>query len=107
VDPVAQWVADPHAMARTEEDDYLRQHWWASRMTEARKMAIMSRGTLRDQVRLVSQEGPVASAWLGAISTFPTSTVLRDNEFRSLIRWVLGLSLLSEGVSLPECLECG
>ena len=62
-------------------------------------------GTARDQVRLLSQEGPIASAWLSVVPSKPANTLLPDTDFRSLCRYWLGLPLLQDG-SVTKCPLC-
>ena len=63
-------------------------------------------GTARDQVRLIGQEGALASAWLTVTPSRAYNTSLSDTDFRSLCRFWLGLPLLPDG-STYLCLQCG
>ena len=104
-DPVSRWTIAPSALA-TADSSFAKQSWWAEQVAEARRLHLPSLGTARDQVRLVNQEGPFASAWLSAIPNRALGNVLVDTEFRSLCRYWLGLPLLPQGESLPPCPEC-
>ena len=63
-------------------------------------------GTARDQVRLISQEGPVASAWISALPSRAANTILPDSDFRNLCRYWLGVPLLPDG-KVQQCPLCG
>ena len=62
-DPVSLWVKDPSAIVKADKQ-YSSQKWWTEQVTTARKAQLRLTGTARDQARMLSQEGPLASAWL-------------------------------------------
>ena len=104
-DPLARWFEEP-ARILSADTSFASQHWWACECVKARKDSLASKGTVRDQVRLQSQTGPVATGWLQVLPNRQLGTVLLDQEFRSLCRWWLGIPLLPEGVTLPACPLC-
>ena len=57
-------------------------------------------------MRLVNQDGPLATAWLNAVPNKAQNNAIEDPDFRSLCRFWLGLPLLPEGTCLPPCPEC-
>jgi len=105
-EPTCRWAADPLKM-RSAENTYATQQWWADQVSDACRQSLVRSGTVRDVVRLQSQEGPLACAWLTALPTLTTEGWLSDVEFRSLCRWWLGMPLLPLGRCLPPCPECG
>ncbi len=104
-DPVSRWVADPSSIQSADESN-AKQSWWAEQVPEARRTRLHSMGTARDQVRLANQEGPLATGWISIIPSHANHTILHDADFRSLCRFWLGLPLLPEGMTLPECPLC-
>ena len=104
-DPVCRWVADPSSINSADES-HAKQSWWAEQVAEARRTRLHSMGTARDQVRLANQEGPLANGWISIIPSHANHTILPDTDFRSLCRFWLGLPLLPEGITLPECPLC-
>ena len=63
-------------------------------------------GIARDQVRLLNQEGGLATAWLSVTPSRANNTTLSDTDFRSLCRFWLGLPVLPDG-STYSCPLCG
>ena len=82
------------------------QSWWTDHAYKVKRARLKTMGTARDQVRLLSQEGPTATAWLGVVPSKAANTLIPDNDFRSLCRYWLGLPLLSDGVT-TKCPLCG
>ncbi len=104
-DPLSRWPEDP-ARILNADISFASQHWWACECVKVRKDRLSCKGTVRDQVRLQSQSGPVATGWLQVLPNKQLGTVLLDTEFRSLCRWWLGIPLLPEGMTLPACPLC-
>ena len=74
--------------------------------TRKRKQDLLDLGTARDHVRLLSQDGPTASAWLSVIPSRAANTLLSDSDFRLLCRHWLGLPVLPDG-TVVRCPLCG
>ena len=104
-DPLSRFVSDPSALA-TADPMCAKQDWWAEQVQEARRLKLMESGTARDYVRMLSQEGPLARAWLTIVPSAQRRTTLSDIDFRSLCRYYLGLPLLQDGTTLGPCPLC-
>jgi len=106
-EPIRQWITDPKLMRETEVL-HRRQEWWGSEVAKARKARLFQRGTARDKVRRIAQDGPVASAWLTAAPSRSLGTSLSEIDFRSLCRFWLGIPLLAEaaGTKVHRCPAC-
>ena len=87
--------------------EHAKQKWWGDAVAKARRKKLPTLGTARDQVRLLAQDGPLATAWLQVKPSRSLGTVLPDIDFRSLCRYWLGLPLVRDGSTLtcPACLE--
>ena len=100
-----KWLHEP-TLIRHAERQQLSQHWWTAQQAKIRRLNLSHQGTARDQIRLLSQEGPVASAWLNVTPSKVNNTLLSDSDFRSLCRYWLGLPLLPDG-NTAKCPLCG
>ena len=78
------------------------QSWWTEQVARAR---LGKMGTARDQIRMISQEGSLASGWLAVTPSRARNTTLSDIDFRSLCRYWLGLPLMPDGAP-RECPLC-
>ena len=103
-DYTKKWLEDPTQM-RSAEQRATVQSWWTEQAAKIRKQQLRSMGTARDQVRLLSQEGPIASSWLSVVPSKAANTLLTDTDFRSLCRYWLGLPLLQDGTT-SKCPLC-
>ena len=106
MEPLATWVQDPQPLVSATQQ-HTTQKWWAEQVDEVRSQLVDTRGTVRDRVRRASQKGPVATAWLGALPSRTAQTEIPDAEFRLLLRWLLGLSILPTGVTFSKCPSVG
>ena len=62
-DVADQWLRNT-TLLRHATGPHLSQQWWGDCLNKARKQKLKEKGTARDQIRLIAQEGPVAAAWL-------------------------------------------
>jgi len=99
-------VGETESAICSADNQYASQSWWADQVQGARKMAALRSGTARDYVRMISQEGPLAHAWLTVTPSANKRTLLSDIDFRSLCRYFLGLPLLQDGTTLRPCPLC-
>ena len=100
-----RWLQNPSLIQHADKQQ-MSQHWWTGQLAKVRRQVLKSQGTARDQIRLLSQEGPVASAWLNVTPSKVANTLIPDSDFRSLCRYWLGLPLLPDG-STAKCPLCG
>ena len=103
-DPTSKWTSDPSPILVADKET-ASQSWWADQVGKRRLDDLERQGTARDQIRLVSQQGVLATAWLTTIPSRALNTLLPDRDFRSLCRFWLGLPLFQDG-STPECPAC-
>ena len=101
-EPTSLWVSCPSAML-SADPSYASQDWWAGSIASAVRIHLASTGTIRDRVRLLSQEGELANSW---ITLLPGQDPFMDSDFRSLTRFWLGLPLLSGSPAVPRCPAC-
>ena len=95
-DVSSRWANDATAILSADKPS-TSQRWWADQIATARRQRLAEDGTARDHVRLLSQEGMLASAWLAVTPSRHMNTLLPDTDFRSLCRFWLGLPLLPDG----------
>ena len=74
------WLADP-SQIKTADRQATRQQWWGTHAAAIRVQRLRTIGTARDQVRIQSQEGPLASAWLTVTPSKANNTTLSDTDF--------------------------
>jgi hypothetical protein len=105
-DVSSRWASDASLILSADKPS-TSQRWWAEQVAAARRQRLVEDGTARDHVRLLSQEGPLASAWLAVTPSRSLNTLLPDTDFRSLCRFWLGLPLLPDGhtYACPLCHE--
>ena len=99
------WLRNPSLICHADKQQR-SQHWWTDQLASMRRQKLKTQGTARDQIRLISQEGPIASAWLNVTPSRATNSLLSDTDFRSLCRYWLGLPILPDG-STAKCPLCG
>ena len=104
-EPLASWSRDCSLMSSAQKD-HTMQHWWAELVGAARRSAIGQECTVRDLVRLKSQEGPFANGWLQVIPSDGNDTLLSSSDFSLLTRWWLGKGILPQTGQLPACPLC-
>jgi hypothetical protein len=100
-----RWVGNA-TLLRHAERMHQSQQWWSNQQNNARRQRLKTQGTARDQVRLIAQEGQLATAWLNVTPSRAAHTLLNDTDFRSLCRYWLGLPLTQDG-STTKCPLCG
>ena len=105
-DLATRWAAEP-TLLRFADKQGISQSWWSDQIAQMRCSQLRHMGTARDQVRIASQEGTLASAWLSVTPSRQANTTLSDTDFRSLCRYWLGLPLMPDGItrSCPLCSE--
>ena len=99
-----RWLQTP-SLIRHADRQQSSQQWWTTQLANIRRQKLKTQGTARDQIRLLSQEGPIASAWLNVTPSKVTNTLIPDSDFRNLCRYWLGLPLLPDG-STAKCPLC-
>ena len=104
-DVADQWLTNT-TLLRHATGPHLSQQWWSDSLNKARKQKLKEKGTARDQVRLLAQEGPIAAAWLNVTPSRAANTIIPDTDFRNLCRYWLGTPLLKDG-STTKCPLCG
>ena len=80
-DPLARLLQTPTDIANAA-DNIASQHWWAEQCAGKRKQNLLTSGHARDRVRLISQAGPFATAWLSVTPSVASGIVMGDADFR-------------------------
>ena len=83
------------------------QRWWTQRVMVAAVEELAKVGDNGDKVRFGCQRDGHAGAWLAAVPSRATRTLIPGTEFRTLLRWWLGVPLLTEDQAGVPCPRCG
>jgi len=105
LEPLASWTR-----TRKEElphGDFRRQHWWSSRLTQARAAALPEAATGRDVPRLEVQRAGKAGGWLSGNPVAGLGLCLTGAHYSTLLKWDLGVPLLPADCADKPCPMCG
>jgi len=91
LEPLASWIRT--GKVELPDGDVRRQHWWSSRVTQAKAAALLEAATGRDVPRLEAQWAGKAG-WLAAPPVAGHGLCLTGSHYSTLLKWNLGLPLL-------------
>ena len=106
--PVRRWaesggILDP-------EIEHGEQEFWSKLIHISLRQSLLQDCQARDAVRLRSQDGTSCSAWSRAPPSSALGTKIPRDRFRIMIRWHLGMPVLSPskaGTFATKCQLCG
>ena len=104
--PLLAWRQDVEAVG-SAESPHDEQRWWTQRVMVAEVERLAKAGDNADMVRFACQRDAHAGAWLAAVPSSATRTLIPGTEFRTLLRWWLGVPLLAEDQVGAPCPLCG
>ena len=104
-EPLAPWLRSP-PLASSIDRPYLKQSWWSDHLQQAVRRSLPPVSTTRDACRLQLQQSLHSSAWLAAVPHKGVPSLLTASEFRTTLRWWLGLPLCAPAAPLL-CPLCG
>ena len=105
-DPLVDWARDPTVIAVADRE-YAKQSWWGDRFDSARRSALTQSVESRNSARLESQSGGYGSAWMQVVPTDAGQGLIKAEDYRLGLRWVLGLPLLGQDKEGAKCPACG
>lgn len=85
--------------------EWLDMRWWASKVHRASRARQETMVSGRDIIRLQCQKSPLIGTWLDVIPSAALGLEISPPIFRLVVRWWLGLPLLSSP-SFFFCLAC-
>ena len=83
------------------EDIHRQQRWWTDACHKAKLDAFKVAVPLRDQCRLRLQTMPHTTAWMQVVPNEGLRLSFSGSEYRILLRWWLGIPLLSGDAAQP------
>ena len=83
-----------------------RQEYWTGHATKRWVQMQSDLGTERDRVRFAAQQSPHSGSWLAAIPSASNKTRIPSEHWRLLLRWTLGMPLVTEDVIGAPCVRC-
>jgi len=89
------------------DEDVRRQHWWSSRVTQAKAAAILEAATGRDIPRLEAQRAGKAGGWLSATPVVGQGLCLTGVHYSTLLKCHQGLPMLPPDCAGMPCPLCG
>ena len=104
-EPLAPWSRTP-PLPQAIDRPYLKQSWWSDHLQQAIRRSLPPVSTTRDTCRLQLQQGLHSSSWLAAVPHKGVPSLLTGPEFRTALRWWLGLPLCAPASPLL-CPLCG
>jgi len=89
------------------DGDVRRQHWWSSRVTQAKAAALLEVAAGRDVPRLEAQLAGKAGGLLSAPPVAGQGLCLTGAHYSILLKWHLGVPLLPADCAGSPCPLCG
>ena len=101
--PLPSWENTSTPSKLPIENEHRNQRWWSTALYSKLKERLSTTGTLRDQCRFTLQKSPHSTAWMLAIPG--DHSRFTGPEYRTLLKWWLGLPLF-RGNSAKPCPLC-
>lgn len=105
VQPLKDWCSS--GQLGNVELSHKDQRFWSNLIHKARKNALLQDSSARDMVRLRCQNSSTASAWSRAPPSTALGTKIARDRFRLMLRWHLGIPILSPTQAGKPCPSCG
>ena len=104
-EPLASWVRS--GIIVCPDGPEARQHWWTNQLHGAHRRELQAAAAGRDVPRLEAILSGGGGRWMDALPAATAGTVVRPIEYRTLLRWHLGLPIISPEVVGAPCAACG
>jgi hypothetical protein len=105
VQPLHDWHRDPRTVLHSGPRP-LAQQTWNDKVDALRHRAWLQTGTQRDMCRKALQTTN-SGAWLGSLPSAHFNTLIEHCDYRILLQWWLGMSLVSVDAGNSTCAQCG
>jgi len=92
LEPLESWTRT--GKVELPDADVRRQHWWLTRVTQAKAAALLEAATGMDVPRLEAQRAGKAGGWLSAPPVAGQGLCLTGAHYSTLLKWHLGVPLL-------------
>ena len=102
--PLPAWSLDASSLPVADRC-YSQQRWWSEQIFLAKQKSLTAAMDGGNAVRFASQSQPHAMSWTAVVPSAPLRTLLPDEDFRNLLRWHLGHSVLPDH-STHTCPQC-
>jgi len=103
--PATSWLMSRSCSEVLPEQ--LKQKWWSNLQYVFQFQGLLSSVSLRDKVQLQCQKSSLTGAWLNVVPNAHLGLTIPCSEFKCLLRWRMGISLLPvQGAGSP-CVDCG
>ena len=106
-EPLQGWSSGTVQSEVRSERKLASQRWWEEHVATARRSALHSQGSLRDQARRHFQAMAHCGDWLQSPLGCGEDGEIGGPDLRLALRWWLGLPILSHQTVRQPCLSCG
>jgi len=105
LEPLASWTRT--GKVELPDGDVRRQHWWSSRVTQAKAAALLEAATGEKFHRLEAKRAGKACGWLSPPPVAGQGLCLIGANYSTLLKWQLGMPLLPADCAGRPCPLCG